>query len=85
MIVIGNYVNVYDDWYDVFIILNEPNYEPRPDEIEDISNVVSFCCSEIYSSRFELSHAISEMLDEKQIDCLSFGYQVVVKRYKVEV
>lgn len=64
MVATGFYINVYDDKKDIFVILNEPNDEPTPEEVTKIEEVVRKDINEL------------ENLD---LNCLKFGYQIIEK------
>ena len=58
MIATGKYINVFDDWYDVFVIINEANREPTIDEVSQIDEVVLYHVNETYDSIATLENAI---------------------------
>lgn len=84
MVATGNYVNVYDDSYDVFVILNEPNDPPGVDDVDVIEKVVNKVFlehPEDYKSKGMISSRISEALDKLNFECMKYGYQILIKRY----
>jgi len=81
MIAIGNYINVFSDDrnndYDVFVILNEPNDQPTPEEVDIIGREVKA----IYDSFSpDKRREAQEVLDELDLNCLDYGCQVVERR-----
>ena len=82
MVAVGNYINVFSDDrnndYDVFIILNEPNDQPTPEEVDIIEREVKA----IYDSFSpDKRREAQEVLDELDLNCLDYGCQVIERRY----
>jgi len=78
----GMYINEFDDWYDVYVIINEPNREPTMDEIATITQVIKYHTYQVYDSIETLTSAITNYLNDMDIACLDFGFKVVALRYK---
>lgn len=78
----GTYINEFDDWYDVYVILNEPNDEPKPNEVERISEVVKYHAAQVYASAEDLAKTLELYLEQIGLNCLDFGFHVMVTRYK---
>ncbi len=81
MIAVGNYINVYSDDrnndYDVFVILNESNDQPTPEEVGIIEREVKA----IYDSFSpDKRRETQEALDELDLNCLDYGCQVIERR-----
>lgn len=79
----GTYINEYDDWYDVFVILNEPNDAPSFDEVDQISEAIKYHVSQVYVSAESLKKALDLYLAQLNLNCLEYGYQIIVKNYEV--
>lgn len=71
MVATGNYVNVFNEKYDIFVILNEVNKNPDAGEVDDIETVVK----ENWSCLGDLC----DSLDALNLECLKYGYQLCVK------
>lgn len=80
----GYYVNVYDDSYDVLIILNEANVEPILSEVDEITDIVKFNAAQVNDGVLDFENSIRRYLEETDIECLDFGFRVMVLRYENE-
>lgn len=78
----GNYINEFDEWYDVYVILNEANDDPTPAEVDSISEVIKYHASQDYDSNAALENAIMIHLEGMDINCFDYGFHVVVMRYR---
>lgn len=78
----GSYINLYadDGKYDVFIILNEPNDAPTPEEVSIIQNKLDdlFKSNSAYIMKRKVITRMAE-LELTDINCLKYGYQLVFK------
>ena len=81
----GLYINEFDEWYDVYVILNEPNSRPTPSEVNEISEVIKYHVSEAYDSIETLENAIRMHLENMDISCLDYGFHVVALRYNPQI
>lgn len=82
MIATGKYINVFDDWYDVLVIINEANREPTIDEVSQIDEVVLYHVNETYDSIATLENAILMYLSMMDIECIDYGVQIIVRKYE---
>lgn len=64
MVACGYYINVFDDDRDVFVILNEPNDAPTPEEVDVIEKIVDGDMKDLANT---------------DLNCLRYGYQVINK------
>lgn len=80
----GYYINVYDDSYDVLIILNEANVEPILSEVDKITDIVKFNAAQANDGVLDFENSIRRYLEETDIECLDFGFKVMVLRYENE-
>lgn len=75
-IVSGDYINVYNENVDIFIILSEPNSRPTIDEIELIKTLV-------YDNYLDTDPINTEDLEQDigqlALECTKFGFQVIVE------
>ena len=78
----GAYINEFDDWYDVYVILNEPNDDPNPNEVDRISEVIKYHAAQVYASAEDLKKALELYLEPIGLNCLDFGFRVVVTHYE---
>ncbi|MEE1256001.1 MAG: hypothetical protein UHN47_05765 [Lachnospiraceae bacterium] len=80
----GHYINLYGNG-DVFIILNEANDEPTAEEYCSIEQEIS---SVMQTNEFLSQQDLKDRVDEKltyleeQMECLQFGYQLIVNKDK---
>lgn len=81
----GTYINEFDEWYDIYVILNEPNDDPNPNEVDRISEVVKYHAAQVYASAEDLKKALELYLEQIGLNCLDFGFRVVVTRYKAGI
>lgn len=78
----GTYINEFDDWYDVYVILNEPNDDPTRTEVDRISEVVKYHVAKEYTSVENLKRALELYLSQIGLNCLDFGFQIIVRKYE---
>lgn len=64
MVACGNYINVFDDYKDIYVVLNEPNDSPTPEEVDEIERIVDSDYKD---------------LEKAELNCLRYGYHVVDK------
>ena len=80
----GYYINVYDDSYDVLIILNEANVEPILSEVDTITDIVKFNAAQVNDDVLDFENSIRRYIEETDIGCVDYGFQVIVLRYENE-
>ena len=80
----GYYVNVYDDWYDVMVIINEANDKPIASEIDMITDIVKFNATQVNDGVLDFENSVRRYLEETDIGCLDWGFQLIVLRYEDE-
>lgn len=84
MITTGTYINLWslaDETYDVFVVLNEANDSPTPDEVDAIEEAIRPVFEDDSIKNAEKKTAAQEILDNLELDCLEFGGQVAVNQF----
>lgn len=74
MVKVGTCINVFNDIFDVYIMLNEDNDPPKLDEVDAIKKVVTelldeLCTNEIY---------YYSKLKSLDLNCMRYGFGVSV-------
>lgn len=85
MVATGFYINFYreelKDIYafnnDIFIILNEPNSAPTPEEVTAIEEVIVEYLKEYCMFAFVLKDILSKKIDALSLECTKHGYQIL--------
>jgi len=72
--VVGSYINVYSIGVDVYVILNEPNDQPRSHEVGVISETIGKLLNDKTETITE--NKVYEALDKLELKCLKFGFSV---------
>ncbi len=78
---VGTYINLWTTQgdYDVFITLNEANDLPTLDEVDEIENKIG----PIFESDEKEKQKVAEdVLNNLELNCLTFGGQVTVRERK---
>ena len=71
----GSYINIYDSFNDIFIILNEPNDPATPIEVQAISACVYNTMEEL-EFRFNRTK-IERAIEKLDLNCTKFGCQAI--------
>lgn len=83
MVTTGYYINVFkvrgvDDagighyFYDMYIILNEPNDLPTPEEVTKIEEAVD----KMDSSDAEIESKVSKVINDLGLNCTKYGFRI---------
>lgn len=71
MVITGYYINVFKEGFaGDYVILNEPNDEPTPEEVTKIEEVIS----KLNPSEVEV-HAV-RAIEDLNLNCTRFGFRV---------
>ena len=70
----GNYINVFNDDLDVFVILNEANDMPTTEEVDLIASTVK----ELLDKNEDDMEVYYKEINKLGLNCTSFGIQVIV-------
>lgn len=84
MITTGTYINLWslaDGTYDVFIMLNEANDKPTPDEVDAIGEAIRPVFEDDSIKNAKKKKAAQKILDNLELNCLEFGGQIVVNQF----
>ena len=78
MTTVGTYINLWTTQgdYDVFITLTEANDLPTPDEVDEIENKIRPI---LESDEKEKQKVAEDVLNNLELNCLTFGGQVTVR------
>ena len=78
----GEYINVYGNGVDIFVIINEANDRPTPEEVDKISDMVSYAIENNLPLRENRTEFIQETLDwisESGLNCVQYGIQILMQ------
>ena len=68
----GRYINVYkENDYDLYILLNEPNDPPAPDEVDKLAEIVD--------KQMEISRDIRDIniaIEDSGVHCARYGFRI---------
>lgn len=82
----GNYMNLTDLGWDIFVILNEPNPAPTMSEYDTLSHIVEATVKEHASCGAEcLKNILMEKIEFSGCCCVGYGVQLIVHDLKADV
>lgn len=80
----GMYINVYDAFNlckggrDIFIVINEGNDDPTPEEVDQIQKIVEQVFSDPnFQTVKEEYREIDKRLDNSGLNCIQCGFQLL--------
>ena len=76
----GHYLNLFEKkGADVFLIFNEVNREPTVDEIEILSSLIEREMNQnVFADRDQLREVLEKAVDMCNLECIEFGFQIVI-------
>lgn len=79
IVAVGTCINVFNDMFDVYITLNEPNDPPKPDEVDAVEKVVTELLDEGCTNEINYYSKLKDL----ELNCMRYGFGVHVHDFKL--
>ncbi len=75
---VGTYINVFDNKFDVYITLNEPNDPPEADEVDAVEKVVTELLNEGCTNEVNYYSKLNSL----DLNCMRYGFSVYIRDWE---
>lgn len=76
---VGTCINVFNDIFDVYIMLDQDNDPPKPDEVDAVEKVVTELLDKLCTNEINYYSKLKDL----ELNCMHYGFGVYVHDIKL--